>query len=74
VIRDSLKRYLFEAKPDSSLRFKVSDYFSPPMPQFTYRARNAQGGLVEGVLTAQIAPLRSIRLNRNTASRFGSIW
>jgi hypothetical protein len=24
--------------------------FSPPMPQFTYRARNAQGGLVEGVL------------------------
>src|ERR1041385_2259701 len=32
------------------LRFKVSDYFSPAMPQFTYRARNAQGGLVEGVL------------------------
>jgi hypothetical protein len=29
------------------------------MPQFTYRARNAQGGLVEGVSTAQIAPLRS---------------
>ncbi|PYK45326.1 MAG: hypothetical protein DME53_05525, partial [Verrucomicrobia bacterium] len=24
--------------------------FSRPMPQFTYRARNAQGGLVEGVL------------------------
>ncbi|HEV2699851.1 MAG TPA: type II secretion system F family protein, partial [Terriglobales bacterium] len=37
-------------QPDSSLRFNVSDYFSPPMPQFTYRARNAQGGLVEGVL------------------------
>jgi len=24
--------------------------FSRPMPQFTYRARDAQGGLVEGVL------------------------
>src|SRR5262245_36593286 len=34
----------------SSFGFWVSDYFSPPMPQFTYRARNAQGGLVEGVL------------------------
>jgi type II secretory pathway component PulF len=41
---------LFGGEADSSLRFKVSDYFSPPMPQFTYRARNAQGGLVEGVL------------------------
>jgi len=50
VIRDSLKRYLFRGKARLSLRFNVSDYFSPPMPQFTYRARNAQGGLVEGVL------------------------
>jgi type II secretory pathway component PulF len=41
---------LFGGEADSSLRFKVSDYISPPMPQFTYRARNAQGGLVEGVL------------------------
>jgi type II secretory pathway component PulF len=32
------------------LRFKVSGYFSTPMPQFAYRARNSQGGLVEGVL------------------------
>jgi type II secretory pathway component PulF len=38
------------AKPDSSLRFEVSGYFSTPMPQFAYRARNSQGGLVEGVL------------------------
>src|SRR6516165_7240101 len=38
------------AKSDSSLRFKVSGYFSTPMPQFAYRARNSQGGLVEGVL------------------------
>jgi type II secretory pathway component PulF len=30
------------------LRFP--DIFSTPMPQFAYRARNAQGGLVEGVL------------------------
>jgi type II secretory pathway component PulF len=37
-------------KPDSSLRFEVSGYFSTPMPQFAYRARNSQGGLVEGVL------------------------
>jgi len=32
------------------LRFEVSGYFSTPMPQFAYRARNSQGGLVEGVL------------------------
>jgi len=50
VICDLLKRYLFRGEARLSLRFNVSDYFSPPMPQFTYRARNAQGGLVEGVL------------------------
>src|SRR6266576_242951 len=34
------------------LRFRISDFglLSRPMPQFAYRARNAQGGLVEGVL------------------------
>jgi type II secretory pathway component PulF len=47
----SIVRYPYPSlRPDSVLRFKVSDYFAPPMPQFTYRARNAQGGLVEGVL------------------------
>jgi type II secretory pathway component PulF len=38
------------AKRDSGLRFEVSGYFSTPMPQFAYRARNSEGGLVEGVL------------------------
>src|SRR6266566_517064 len=34
------------------LRFRISDFglLSRPMPQCAYRARNAQGGLVEGVL------------------------
>src|SRR5438876_6887849 len=33
-------------------RFRISDFelLSCPMPQFSYRARNAQGELVEGVL------------------------
>ena len=34
----------------STFEFRISDLVSEPMPQFTYRARNAQGGLVEGVL------------------------
>src|SRR5262249_20608356 len=34
----------------SSFRFCLFGYFCTPMPQFTYRARNAQGGLIEGVL------------------------
>src|SRR6186997_1611694 len=50
VVSCSLNIISSEVKPDYSLRFNVSDYFPPPMPQFTYRARNAQGGLVEGVL------------------------
>jgi type II secretory pathway component PulF len=53
VIPEALKRYIGPfnlAKSDCSLRFEVSGYFSTPMPQFAYRARNAQGGLVEGVL------------------------
>src|SRR5882724_7539790 len=29
---------------------------------------------LKGCSTAQIVPLRSVRLNRNTAFRFGSIW
>src|SRR3984893_13347874 len=30
--------------------FAIPHYFLKPMPQFAYRARNAQGGLVEGVV------------------------
>ncbi|HJW37843.1 MAG TPA: type II secretion system F family protein [Candidatus Udaeobacter sp.] len=48
--QSALHRPINLAKPDSSLRFEVSGYFSTLMPQFAYRARNSQGGLVEGVL------------------------
>jgi hypothetical protein len=68
VIRDSLKRYLFRGEARLSLRFNVSDYFSPPMPQFTYRARNAQGGLVEGVLDCAD---RAIAIHQIESDRYG---
>src|SRR5260370_42556405 len=37
---------------ESAGHFRISDFelVSRPMPQFSYRARNAQGELVEGVL------------------------
>src|SRR5690349_22480588 len=37
-------------KLNFDFRFLVWNNFCNAMPQFTYRARNAQGGLVEGVL------------------------
>jgi type II secretory pathway component PulF len=48
------------------LRSPVSDYFSTPMPQFAYRARDAQGGLVEGVLDCpdRAIAIRQIELQK----------
>src|SRR5205085_3210835 len=39
-----------EAEATFQFRILRLRLFSPPMPQFAYRARNSQGGLVEGVL------------------------
>src|SRR5439155_16222582 len=54
------------AKRDSALRFLVSGYFSTRMPQFAYRARDPQGGLVEGVLDCadRALAIRQIELQR----------
>jgi type II secretory pathway component PulF len=54
------------ATPDFSLRSSVSDYFSTPMPQFAYRARDAQGGLIEGVLDCadRAVAIRQIELQK----------
>src|SRR5216110_1294969 len=51
---------------DSYLRFQVSGYFSTPMPQFAYRARDAQGSLVEGVLDCpdRAVAIRQIELQK----------
>src|SRR5216110_1329236 len=51
---------------DSYLRFQVSGYFSSPMPQFAYRARDAQGSLVEGVLDCpdRAVAIRQIELQK----------
>src|SRR5947208_2309462 len=40
------------SEAEATFQFRISDFglLSRPMPQFAYRARNAQGGLVEGVL------------------------
>ncbi|OLB45066.1 MAG: hypothetical protein AUI00_00220 [Verrucomicrobia bacterium 13_2_20CM_2_54_15] len=53
-------------KADSYLRFQVSGYFSTPMPQFAYRARDAQGSLVEGVLDCpdRAVAIRQIELQK----------
>src|SRR5437763_16202908 len=53
-------------KADSYLRFQLSGYFSTPMPQFAYRARDAQGSLVEGVLDCpdRAVAIRQIELQK----------
>jgi len=51
-----------------NLRFPIAGFrlFSTPMPQFTYRARNAQGSLVEGVLDCadRAVAIRQIELQQ----------
>jgi type II secretory pathway component PulF len=54
-------------------RFQISNFelISEPMPQFAYRARNAQGGLVEGVLDCadRAIAIRQIEQQRCTPIR-----
>jgi type II secretory pathway component PulF len=65
VIRHS--RFLI-ASADLNFEFAISGFrlFSTPMPQFAYRARDAQGTLVEGVLDCadRAVAIRQIELQK----------
>jgi type II secretory pathway component PulF len=61
------KTVLKNQKPEiSNFEFRISNYYLDAMPQFAYRARNAQGGLVEGILDCadRAVAIRQIELQQ----------